>query len=192
MGLLDKYKQTTTNGFDVKQLEEAVRQASQKYYTDGTSELSDTQFDEALSELKVLDPSNPLVTEVGHGYNVDRDTTGGQKKPHRYSLVGSLDKVHNWKELSSELKNRRVVYSLKLDGISCVLYYTNGELDCALTRGDGKVGIDVTDKVLTIAPDTKTLRSTLRITRTQRIQETQLPGLLTERTRPNRTFASCL
>lgn len=153
MGLLDKYKQTTTNGFDVKQLEETVRQASQKYYTDGTSELSDTQFDEALSELKVLDPSNPLVTEVGHGYNVDRDTTGGQKKPHRYSLVGSLDKVHNWKELSSELKNRKVVYSLKLDGISCVLYYTDGELDCALTRGDGKVGIDVTDKVLTIVPN---------------------------------------
>ena len=150
MGLLDKYKQHSIN---VEQLEETVRQASQKYYTDGTSELSDAQFDKVLSELKVVDPSNPLVTEVGHGYNVDNDTTYGQKKPHKYTLVGSLDKVHNWKELSSDLKDRRVVYSLKLDGISCVLYYTDGELDCALTRGDGKVGIDVTDKVLTIAPD---------------------------------------
>lgn len=153
MGLLDKYKQTTTNGSDVKQLEEAVRQASQKYYTDGTSELSDAQFDNMLSELSEADPSNPLVTSVGHGYAVDNDTTYGQKRPHKYTLVGSLDKVHNWKELSSDLKNRKVVYSLKLDGISCVLYYVDGELDCALTRGDGKVGIDVTDKVLVVAPD---------------------------------------
>ena len=153
MGLLDKYKQTTTNGFDVKQLEEAVRQASQKYYTDGTSELSDAQFDNMLSELSEADPSNTLVTSVGHGYAVDNDTTYGQKRPHKYTLVGSLDKVHNWKELSYELKDRKIVYSLKLDGISCVLYYVDGELDCALTRGDGKVGIDVTDKVLVVAPD---------------------------------------
>lgn len=153
MGLLDKYKQTTTNGSDVKQLEEAVRQASQKYYTDGTSELSDAQFDNMLSELSEADPSNPLVTSVGHGYAVDNDTTYGQKRPHKYTLVASLDKVHNWKELSSDLKDMKIVYSLKLDGISCVLYYVDGELDCALTRGDGKVGIDVTDKVLVVAPD---------------------------------------
>lgn len=153
MGLLDKYKQTTTNDADVTQLEEVVRQASQKYYTDGTSELSDAQFDNMLSELSEADPSNPLVTSVGHGYAVDNDTTYGQKRPHKYTLVGSLDKVHNWKELSSDLKDRKVVYSLKLDGISCVLYYVDGELDCALTRGDGKVGIDVTDKVLVVAPD---------------------------------------
>ena len=153
MGLLDKYKQTSTNGAYVKQLEEAVRRASQKYYTDGTSELSDDQFDNMLSKLSEADPSNSLATSVGHGYDVDNDTTYGQKKPHKYALVGSLDKVHNWNELSSNLKGKKVVYSLKLDGISCVLYYVDGKLDCALTRGDGKVGIDVTDKVLVVAPD---------------------------------------
>ena len=180
MGLLDKYKQTITmedvdkllnTAKDIynesvkadKELKEykdkLIREiifSSQKYYTDGSSDISDAKFDMLLSELKLIDPSNPLITTVGHGYNVNKDSTYGQKKEHKYCVVGSLDKVHNWKELTSSLKNRKLVHSLKLDGISCVLYYVNGELDCALTRGDGKTGIDVTDKVLVIAPDVKT------------------------------------
>ena len=135
------------------ELVQTIQEASQRYYTDGSSNLSDAQFDQMLTDLKVADPHNPLVTAVGHGYNVDKDSTYGQKKLHQYSLVGSLDKVHNWKELSNELKGKKVVYSLKLDGISCVLYYRNGILKHALTRGDGRTGIDITDKVLTIAPD---------------------------------------
>lgn len=157
--LLDRYKQLSGEDklFAVERLEQAVGKASQKYYTDGSSNISDEQFDDLLTRLKIIDPSNPLVSAVGHGYDVNKDTTYGQKKSHLYSLVGSLDKVHNWKELTSSLKNRKVVHSLKLDGISCVLYYNvEGELSCALTRGDGKTGIDVTDKVLVIAPDVKT------------------------------------
>lgn len=156
--LLDRYKQLSGADklFAVERLEQAVGKASQKYYTDGSSNISDGQFDDLLTRLKIIDPSNPLVSAVGHGYDVNKDTTYGQKKSHLYSLVGSLDKVHNWKELTSSLKNRKVVHSLKLDGISCVLYYVNGKLDCALTRGDGKVGIDITDKVLVIAPDVET------------------------------------
>ena len=161
MGLLDSYsnavngikKSNEVIGDVAKYLEEKIAESSQKYYTDGTSDVSDAEFDDMVTNLKVVDPKNPLITAVGHGYDVDKDTTYGQKKPHRYSFVGSLDKVHSWKELSSNLKGRKVVYSLKLDGISCVLYYVNGKLDCALTRGDGKTGIDVTDKVLIIAPD---------------------------------------
>lgn len=156
--LLDRYKQLSGEDklFAVERLEQAVGKASQKYYTDGSSNISDEQFDDLLTRLKIIDPSNPLVSAVGHGYDVNKDTTYGQKKSHLYSLVGSLDKVHNWKELTSSLKNRKVVHSLKLDGISCVLYYVNGRLDCALTRGDGKTGIDITDKVLVIAPDVET------------------------------------
>lgn len=165
--LLDKYKQLSeesqklvceqiSRAIQVDKLARTVQEASQQYYTDGSSNLSDAQFDRMLSDLRLVDPSNPVISVVGHGYDVNKDTTYGQKKPHLYSVVGSLDKVHNWKELSSNLKDKKVVHSLKLDGISCVLYYVNGKLDCALTRGDGKTGIDVTDKVLVIAPDVET------------------------------------
>lgn len=134
-------------------LQKQLSEASQKYYSDGSSNMSDTEFDKKLKELKELDPENPVVTEVGHGYKVSSDSTYGTKENHKYGLVGSLDKVHNWGELSKDLKHCNVVCSLKLDGISCVLYYTNGALDKALTRGDGIVGVNITDKVQVIAPD---------------------------------------
>lgn len=138
-------------------LEREISEASQKYYTDGTSNLSDAQFDRMISELKVVDPSNPLITAVGHGYDVSKDTTYGEKVKHKYGIVGSLDKTHSWDELSDDLKNVPVVCSLKLDGISCVLYYEKSNLVRALTRGDGNVGIDVTEKILVIAPHMKSL-----------------------------------
>ena len=141
-------------------LTKQIKDASQKYYEDGTSPLTDAEFDKKLNELKEQDPTNELITKVGHGYEVNKDTTYGTKREHVYGLVGSLDKVHNWKELTDNLKNRRVICSLKLDGISCVLYYKEGNLDYALTRGDGEVGIDITDKVKIISPDLATIKFT--------------------------------
>lgn len=134
-------------------LESKLAEASQAYYSDGSSKMSDTEFDASLEELRKLDPESDVVKNVGHGYSVSNDTTYGVKKQHRYGLVGSLDKVHNWKELKQSLRTDDVVCSLKLDGISCVLYYDLGTFTEALTRGDGSVGIDISDKVRFIAPD---------------------------------------
>lgn len=123
-------------------------EASQKYYTDGSSDVSDKQFDEMLDQLKEEDPNSPLLSNTGHGYNVSDDSTSGEKIKHRYGEAGSLDKCHNWKELESTLKGENGLWaSLKLDGLSVVMYYENGDLVRALTRGDGITGIDVTDKV---------------------------------------------
>ena len=148
------------------ELERKIRESSQKYYTDGTSDMTDAEFDSALAELKEIDPRNSLVNSVGHGYSVDQDTTYGQKKKHKYGVAGSLPKCHNWKEISGVLKEslekaeaadwlnditarmkNSLTLSLKLDGLSCVLYYKKGKLVEALTRGDGTTGIVITDKV---------------------------------------------
>lgn len=129
-------------------LQQKIAKASQQYYTDGTSDLSDKEFDEMLDQLKKEDPTNPIITAVGHGYDVYADTTPGEKVPHRYGNAGSLDKCHNWKELDNDLKSANMWASLKLDGMSIVLYYESGNLVQALTRGsgDGEVGIDITAK----------------------------------------------
>lgn len=135
-----------------KDLENKIKEASQKYYTDGTSEYSDDEFDEMVDELTELNP-NSEVLKVGFGYDIDKDTSG-QKFKHKYGIAGSLSKCHNYDELPKPFKHTAMLYaSLKLDGISVILYYTNGKLDRALTRGGGTEGIDITNKFRYIAPN---------------------------------------
>ena len=135
-------------------LESEIKDAAQKYYTDGTSPLTDSEFDEKVDELRELNPDSDILT-TGWGYRVESDTTPGEKVKHMYGEAGSLDKCHNWKELGSEFQWKTLWASLKLDGISVVLYYKKGKLYQALTRGDGTTGIDITNKVLNycVAPE---------------------------------------
>ncbi len=127
-------------------LQKKIAEASQAYYTDGSSKLSDAEFDNLLDQLKKEDPESELL-KAGHGYDVNKDTTPGQKVHHRYGFVGSLSKCHNYDELDPRLKVSILYASLKLDGLSVVLYYHNGELVQAVTRGKDDIGIDITNKV---------------------------------------------
>lgn len=129
-------------------LEKKIKENAQKYYTDGSQSMTDAEFDSAVSELKKSKPDSELFT-TGWGYNPDENNSG-KKFKHRYGLVGSLDKVHSWDELQKDIRDREIIASLKLDGLSVVLYYVDGKLDQALTRGDGRIGIDITEKVLYI------------------------------------------
>lgn len=133
-------------------LEKELSEASQQYYSTGLSKMSDAEFDLKLKELKSIDPNSKVVTSVGHGYDVLNSSTYGKKEEHRYGLVSSLEKCHNWKEVPSNVKNQYILASLKLDGLSCVLYYEQGKLVRALTRGDGSIGINITSKVAMVEP----------------------------------------
>lgn len=128
------------------ELELKIKDAAQKYYTDGSSPLTDAEFDSLVDELKETNPDSELL-KTGWGYDVTKDSTPGQKVQHKYGRAGSLTKCHNWDELGKEFRGQKVDFSLKLDGISCVLYYEDGKFVQALTRGDGITGIDVTEKV---------------------------------------------
>ena len=136
-----------------KALEDKIRENAQKYYTDGSQDMTDAEFDAAVEELRKVNPDSEVL-KTGWGYDPSADSTKGQKIQHKYGEVGSLDKFHNWKEADKNIINKPVVASLKLDGISIVLYYQSGYLVSAVTRGDGKVGIDVTDKVRYILSNT--------------------------------------
>ena len=127
-----------------------IKEASQKYYTSGTSPLTDAEFDALIEEERRENPNSPLLG-IGHGYDIN--LTVGQKFEHRYGTVGSLPKCHDWKEYPKNLKENRVCATLKLDGLSCAMYYRDGVMYQALTRGDGTIGIDITDKIHKIVPD---------------------------------------
>lgn len=135
------------------ELEHKIEQAAQKYYTDGSSELTDAEFDALVDQLRSENPDSELLKTVGWGYKVSKDNTPGQKYIHKYGKAGSLDKAYNFDEINLMLTMSEVDISAKLDGLSVVLYYESGKLVQALTRGDGTFGIDITPKVMNIIDD---------------------------------------
>ena len=141
-----------------------IKECSQLYYSTGTSPLSDAEWDRLLEEERREVPDSPLLA-VGHGYDILKDARARQKFPHKYGIVGSLDKCHSYDELPRLFKqNSPRIASLKLDGLSCVMYYRDGVMYKALTRGqvvDGvSLGIDITEKVAKIVPSYLTISDT--------------------------------
>ena len=124
-----------------RELVELLEKYSEAYYQ-GNALISDESFDALEDELRRIDPSNPY-------FNKNRETAKGYgtKHPHIYQFVGSIEKIHSVEEsslLSIASKALPVNLSAKLDGTSMVVYYENGKLVHALTRGDGNYGLDVT------------------------------------------------
>lgn len=129
-------------------LMDKIKRASQAYYTDGSSDLSDEEFDALLGQLREEDPDSPLL-KPGHGFDVA--SAPGTKVHHKYGEVGSLDKCHTYLEIKQDVRKKfeknGVLVSLKLDGLSVVLYYEKGQFQQAVTRGKDNIGIDITDKI---------------------------------------------
>jgi len=137
-------------------LETKIKECSQKYY-DGESIISDKEFDDLIDQLRIENPQSEILTKIGWGYNANGNS--GNKVAHRYgSLIGSLEKAREISEVrDSVLHANSVMFSAKLDGLSCVNSYIEGDLDLALTRGDGTIGIDITDKIRVITKNSKVM-----------------------------------
>ena len=135
-------------------LERELRLAAHLYYQDGNSFLSDDEFDKKCDQLRSVDPNNSIFKEPSWGYNINTDSTIGERCPHRYGLVTGLGKAYTYKEVPNQFKVHCIIGSPKLDGMSIALYYEDSVLVQALTRGDYKQGIDVTDKVKLIIGNT--------------------------------------
>lgn len=121
------------------ELENKVVEASKAYYS-GNPIMSDSAFDEMIDELRKVHPESELLNTVGWGGEVNESHL--EKFPHS-TFIGGLPeiKIHNIESLP---ESEFYVESDKLDGITGVAYYENGELVRVLTRFDGKEGLDIT------------------------------------------------
>ena len=125
------------------EIENWVEEASQEYYS-GEATVPDSIFDEVIEYLRSNYPDSELLGKTGWGYSVP-DVS---KASHKYAFVGSLNKIHSTREL--DIHSSIYVITPKFDGLSVVLYYEDGNLVSAITRGNGSVGIDITAKVIKI------------------------------------------
>jgi len=137
---------------NLDRLKSKITEASQAYYS-GNPIMEDDEFDALIKELKFLSPHSDLLTTIGSGYDPAKDTSG-EKVPHKYRTVGSLDKINaETCEKYFEKHPGQYVITSKIDGGSIVCYYgSSGRFERAITRGDGKIGIDCTSKLRHIIP----------------------------------------
>lgn len=157
---------------NIKQKIENLRQKilyhNDLYYNQDNPEISDYDYDMMMQELKRLEKDNPeFITE-----NSPTQKVGGTAKRQAGVLVRhdvpmlSLQDVFSREEvdtfvenMQNELSSPEFVVEEKIDGLSLALRYRNGELERAITRGDGIVqGEDVTANALQIKDIKKKLK----------------------------------
>src|ERR1700693_577768 len=144
----------------IESLREKIRHHEYLYYVVDHPEISDTEFDVLMRQLKDLEADHPeLVTADSPTQRVGgKPREGFVKVPHSSPML-SLDNTYNegelrdWERRVHELSGRTEVdyaCELKLDGMSLALIYEDGKLVRGITRGDGSVGEDVTLNVRTV------------------------------------------
>lgn len=123
------------------------------YENDGTSPISDSEYDNEYYILEKIAPDNEFFNKVG-GKN---EHVYGKIVKHDV-IMGSLSKCkmvehfEDWVKSSfKDLSDKSFVLQHKIDGLSLSLLYKNGSLVRALTRGDGESGVDVTENAFYVA-----------------------------------------
>jgi DNA ligase (NAD+) len=124
-------------------LEAAIRHHNRLYWDQDRPEISDTEYDALVTRLKELAPDSGVLREMGPTRAAGRL---GSEFRHREPML-SLEKCYSPEDLASwaESFHGEVIAMPKFDGIACALHYdAAGRLVVAATRGDGRVGDDIT------------------------------------------------
>jgi len=186
---------------NIEKLRDEIRRHDELYYVDNAPEISDREYDQLLEELQKLEEANPeLVTPDSPTQRVGgRPAEGFPRVVHTRQML-SLDNSYNIDELRAydercrrlaEGRTLEYVAELKIDGLSLSLQYEKGLLARGVTRGDGRIGEDVTQNARTIRSVPLRLKSDAkRIDATLEVRgEVFLPRDVFERTNAEREEA---
>ena len=139
----------------INDLENEIRLHQKYYYIDNKPKISDKEFDIIFKELQLLEKSYPdLVSKNSPTKIVGSDLDNTFEKYKHKIPVLSLENTYSNDELiewATKLSPNEIFsFEWKVDGASIVLYYINGELEKAVTRGTGGIGDDITENIRTI------------------------------------------
>ena len=159
---------------EILALRRELHEANHKYYVENAPSMSDYDFDQKLRRLQDLealyldmfDPTSPTqvvgsdlnshksVSLEANGERREAKGKGFEQVAHKYPML-SLSNTYSQEEVEDWLRKLpedvEIVCELKFDGLSISLWYENGILTKALTRGDGVKGDNVIDNIKTIA-----------------------------------------
>lgn len=142
-----------------KELAEVIEEHRASYYLDDAPTVSDAEYDQLMRELESLEerlpelrtPDSPTQSVGGHASSTFESY---EHRERLYSLDNAFsdDELDAWhaRILREGVAGAEFLCELKVDGLAISLTYEDGRLTRGVTRGDGRVGEDVTNNVRTI------------------------------------------
>ncbi|MDR2903719.1 MAG: NAD-dependent DNA ligase LigA [Clostridiales bacterium] len=128
----------------IKELTVLLNEAAKAYYQEDREIMPNLTYDALYDELCALEEKTGVRLANSPTASVGFEVLGELVKvPHEYPML-SLDKTKETAKLVSFLLEGEGLLSWKLDGLTIVLTYENGALRQAVTRGNGRIGEDIT------------------------------------------------
>lgn len=145
---------TAHDATSLDDLATALRGAAAAYYDTDAQTMSDAEYDDGIERLRIATAEDPALAErfddllgaVAAGQSAGGDVT-------HTSLMGSMEKVVGLEAVAEFVAGLGgpVVVEPKLDGLALTVTYRDGALAVAATRGDGRSGEDITDRIRRLA-----------------------------------------
>ncbi|WKD00882.1 NAD-dependent DNA ligase LigA [Borreliella americana] len=142
---------------EIADLKKLIRKWNKEYYVDSLPSVEDFVYDKHVLRLQELESKYPeYKTLDSPTLRFGSDLLNDFKEVEHSAPILSLDKVYDLNLLKSWIdkidfnNSFNISVEPKIDGCSIVLYYKDGVLEKALTRGNGKFGNDVTKNIRTI------------------------------------------
>ena len=129
----------------IKELVEILNKAAKSYYVDAVEIMPNIEYDKLYDELLELEKETNVVLSNSPTQNVGYEIAGELPKKAHESLMLSLDKTKSVEDLREWLGDNKALLSWKMDGLTIVLTYRDGELAEAVTRGNGTIGEVITN-----------------------------------------------
>ena len=129
----------------MKELGEKLREASKAYYQEDREIMSNVEYDALYDTLNALEKETGIVLADSPTVNVGYEAVEQLPKEEHERPMLSLDKTKEREALREFIGEHPTLLSWKLDGLTIVLTYENGELIKAVTRGNGIVGEVITN-----------------------------------------------
>lgn len=129
----------------MKELVEKLDQAAKAYYQEDREIMSNQEYDDLYDQLDQLEKETGTVLTNSPTIRVGYEAVNELPKEEHPSPMLSLDKTKDREVLRDFIGSHKCLLSWKLDGLTIVLTYENGELAKAVTRGNGVVGEVITN-----------------------------------------------
>ena len=129
----------------IKELVDILNKAAKSYYVDAIEIMPNIEYDKLYDELLELEKETNVVLSNSPTQNVGYEIAGELPKKAHESPMLSLDKTKSVEDLREWLGDNKALLSWKMDGLTIVLTYRDGELAEAVTRGNGTIGEVITN-----------------------------------------------